>query len=149
MAQLPVCDVNRRICLLACQPQVWIIFSPSVALNARDRLMSVQQLEKELWEAADQLRANSKLTASEYAMPVLGLIFLRHADNRFSPSAVRALRSGRDQPQGERGLRAHLHGGMWVREGGFITEGLPTSVVQDSEKSAHHFETRFMWGWKG
>lgn len=45
--------------------------------------MNVQQLENELWEAADQLRANSKLTASEYAMPVLGLIFLRHADNRF------------------------------------------------------------------
>lgn len=45
--------------------------------------MNVQQLESELWEAADQLRANSKLTASEYAMPVLGLIFLRHADNRF------------------------------------------------------------------
>lgn len=45
--------------------------------------MNVEQLENELWEAADQLRANSKLTASEYAMPVLGLIFLRHADNRF------------------------------------------------------------------
>jgi type I restriction enzyme M protein len=43
----------------------------------------VQQLENELWEAADQLRANSKLTAAEYSMPVLGLIFLRHADNRF------------------------------------------------------------------
>ena len=45
--------------------------------------MNVQQLENELWEAADQLRANSKLTAAEYSMPVLGLIFLRHADNRF------------------------------------------------------------------
>lgn len=45
--------------------------------------MNIQQLENELWEAADQLRANSKLTAAEYAMPVLGLIFLRHADNRF------------------------------------------------------------------
>ncbi|HPI53504.1 MAG TPA: class I SAM-dependent DNA methyltransferase, partial [Chitinophagaceae bacterium] len=32
---------------------------------------------------ADQLRANSKLTASEYTMPILGLIFLRHASNRF------------------------------------------------------------------
>ena len=46
--------------------------------------MNVQQLENELWEAADQLRANSKLTAAEYAMPVLGLIFLRHATNRFN-----------------------------------------------------------------
>lgn len=45
--------------------------------------MNIQQLENELWEAADQLRANSKLTAAEYSMPVLGLIFLRHADNRF------------------------------------------------------------------
>jgi type I restriction enzyme M protein len=45
--------------------------------------MNIQQLENELWEAADQLRANSKLTASEYSMPVLGLIFLRHASNRF------------------------------------------------------------------
>ena len=45
--------------------------------------MNIQQLENELWEAADQLRANSKLTAAEYSMPVLGLIFLRHADNRY------------------------------------------------------------------
>ena len=40
-------------------------------------------LEDDLWDAADQLRANSKLTASEYSMPVLGLIFLRHATTRF------------------------------------------------------------------
>lgn len=46
--------------------------------------MNIQQLENELWEAADQLRANSRLTAVQYAMPVLGLIFLRHADNRFA-----------------------------------------------------------------
>lgn len=44
----------------------------------------LKQLEDDLWEAADQLRANSKLTASEYSMPVLGLIFLRHATNRFN-----------------------------------------------------------------
>ncbi|MER2518222.1 MAG: N-6 DNA methylase [Candidatus Accumulibacter phosphatis] len=44
----------------------------------------LKQLEDDLWEAADQLRANSRLTASEYAMPVLGLIFLRHATTRFN-----------------------------------------------------------------
>lgn len=43
----------------------------------------LRKLEAELWKAADQLRANSKLTASQYSMPVLGLIFLRHAYNRF------------------------------------------------------------------
>lgn len=44
---------------------------------------NLHHLETDLWEAADQLRANSKLTATEYSMPVLGLIFLRHATNRF------------------------------------------------------------------
>jgi len=42
------------------------------------------EIEKKLWTAADQLRANSKLKASEYSVPVLGLIFLRFADQRFS-----------------------------------------------------------------
>jgi type I restriction enzyme M protein len=35
------------------------------------------ELENRLWDAADELRANSKLKASEYGAPVLGLIFLR------------------------------------------------------------------------
>ena len=43
----------------------------------------LRKLETELWRAADQLRANRKLTATEYSMLVLGLIFLRHAFNRF------------------------------------------------------------------
>ena len=41
-------------------------------------------LEKRLWEAADQLRANSGLKSSEYSTPVLGLIFLKYADFKFS-----------------------------------------------------------------
>ena len=45
--------------------------------------MDLQQFEADLWEAADNLRANSKLTSSDYFMPVLGVIFLRHAANRF------------------------------------------------------------------
>lgn len=40
-------------------------------------------LENRLWGAADELRANSKLRASEYSTPVLGLIFLRYADSKF------------------------------------------------------------------
>ena len=41
-------------------------------------------LEKRLWDAADQLRANSGLNAAQYSTPVLGLIFLRFADVRFA-----------------------------------------------------------------
>ena len=40
-------------------------------------------LESRLWKAADDLRANSKLTATGYSFPVLGIIFLRHAYSRF------------------------------------------------------------------
>jgi type I restriction enzyme M protein len=42
------------------------------------------ELEKQLWSAADDLRANSKLKSSEYSVPVLGLIFLRYADHKFT-----------------------------------------------------------------
>jgi type I restriction enzyme M protein len=46
----------------------------------RDQL---KQLEADLWSAADNLRANSDLKSSEYSTPVLGLIFLKFADNNY------------------------------------------------------------------
>jgi type I restriction enzyme M protein len=47
------------------------------------------QLEKQLWSAADELRANSKLKSSEYSVPVLGLIFLRYADHKFAQAKAK------------------------------------------------------------
>ena len=41
-------------------------------------------IEKRLWAIADELRANSNLKGSEYSNPVLGLIFLRYADHKFT-----------------------------------------------------------------
>ena len=41
-------------------------------------------IESRLWTMADELRANSRLRASEYSTPVLGLIFLRYADHKFT-----------------------------------------------------------------
>jgi len=49
---------------------------------------NIEKLESDLWEAADNLRANSKLTSSDYFMPVLGVIFLRHAANRFEAATI-------------------------------------------------------------
>jgi type I restriction-modification system DNA methylase subunit len=46
-------------------------------------LTEPKEIEGSLWQAADQLRANSKRTSSEYCMPVPGVIFLRHASNRY------------------------------------------------------------------
>ena len=42
------------------------------------------ETEKRLWDIANNLRANSKLSSTEYSTPVLGLIFLRHADFKFT-----------------------------------------------------------------
>lgn len=42
-----------------------------------------KRLEEDLWSAANSLRANSDLKSSEYSTPVLGLIFLKFADNKY------------------------------------------------------------------
>src|SRR5437867_3738619 len=67
-----------------CEPVVTSPTSPDG--NGRmtiDTFRDIEKLEADLWAAADNLRANSKLTSSDYFMPVLGVIFLRHAANRF------------------------------------------------------------------
>ena len=63
----------------------------------------IKQLEQELWGAADDLRANSKLTAAEYKDPVLGLILLRYAQNRYEEAKIAIEAS---IPEGPRGKRA-------------------------------------------
>jgi type I restriction enzyme M protein len=52
------------------------------------------ELEKRLWGAADELRANSKLKSSEYSVPVLGLIFLRYADHKFTLAKAKLTSQG-------------------------------------------------------
>jgi type I restriction enzyme M protein len=63
----------------------------------------IKKLEDELWGAADDLRANSKLTAAEYKDPVLGLILLRYAQNRYEEAKIAIEAS---MPKGPRGKRA-------------------------------------------
>lgn len=47
------------------------------------QLESISEVEKRLWAGADTLRANSNFASNEYFLPVMGLIFLRHAYSRF------------------------------------------------------------------
>lgn len=49
---------------------------------------TIKKLEAELWDAADDLRANSKLTAAEYKDPLLGLVLLRFAQNRYEDAKI-------------------------------------------------------------
>lgn len=46
-------------------------------------LENIEAIEKRLWNAADTLRANSNYASNEYFLPVMGLIFLRHAYSRY------------------------------------------------------------------
>ena len=66
-------------------------------------ITALKQLESDLWEAADRLRAGSKLNSNQYCMPVLGLLFLRYAFGRFKRVekeilAARPMRNGRTLP---------------------------------------------------
>jgi len=84
-----------------------------------DAFKDIEKLEADLWAAADNLRANSKLTSSDYFMPVLGVIFLRHAANRFE-AATRQIEA--DQAAGKMPKRKVLPAdylsrrAMWLPE---------------------------------
>ena len=59
-------------------------------------------LEKRLWDAADQFRANSGLKSQEYSAPVLGLIFLRFAEVRFAIHRTKLEKAGTSSRRGSR-----------------------------------------------
>ena len=63
---------------------------------------NTSELEKRLWSAADELRANSNLKATEYSVPVLGLIFLRYADVRFAMAKAEIEGQAALRPAGDR-----------------------------------------------
>ena len=55
-----------------------------------DHLVGIEEFEADLWKVADNLRANSNLVSNQYFLPILGVIFLRHATNRYY-SALEAI----------------------------------------------------------
>jgi len=89
----------------------------------------LRKLEAEFWKAADQLRANSKLTASEYSMPVLGLIFLRHAYNRYLKVRIELEKNLPSHPQ--TGL-LHETEYFW-KQAHWLTSRFPDSIYTDVE----------------
>jgi type I restriction enzyme M protein len=56
--------------------------------------VDIHDIENRLWASADELRANSGLKESEYSVPMLGLIFLKYADNRFAAAATELATQG-------------------------------------------------------
>ncbi len=84
-----------------------------------DGFKDIEKLEKDLWEAADNLRANTKLTSSDYFMPVLGVIFLRLAANRFD-AAQRQIEA--DQASGKMPRRKVLPADYIARRSLYLPE---------------------------
>ena len=65
-----------------------------------DHLTDIEQFNADLWKLADNLRANSNLASNEYFLPVLGLIFLRNATNRYY-RALEAIEQDSNRPNRE------------------------------------------------
>ena len=59
------------------------IYICNVKVSENLNMINIRKLEAELWESADLLRQGSKLTSSQYCMPVLALLFLRYAYSRY------------------------------------------------------------------
>jgi type I restriction enzyme M protein len=76
---------------------------------------SLATLEKRLWEVADQFRANSKLKAHEYSVPVLGLIFLRFADVKFT-EAQKKVDSGSSRRRSPGKTDYHAQGVLYLAD---------------------------------
>jgi len=74
-----------------------------------------ETLEKRLWAAADQFRANSGLKAAQYSAPVLGLIFLRFAEARFAKRRAELEKAGASPRRGNSRIddpKAYMAGGV-------------------------------------
>lgn len=83
----------------------------------------IQQLEKQLWSAADSLRANTGLTAQEYSRPILGLIFLKYAEYRFlqAKEKVASAGSSRRRASGDIKSKIQAEGAMYVPDDALYT----------------------------
>ncbi|HTV40484.1 MAG TPA: class I SAM-dependent DNA methyltransferase [Candidatus Sulfotelmatobacter sp.] len=71
-----------------------------VAPSEKNNGNSNGTLEKRLWDAADQFRANSGLKSQEYSAPVLGLIFLRFAEVRFAAQRAKLEKAAANNGKG-------------------------------------------------
>ena len=106
---------------------------------------NIQELEKRLWSAADELRANTGLTSQEYSRPVLGLIFLRYAEYRFELAKERVENNAQENKTGKkrRGRGNDLktaiqaEGAMYVPEGALFSNLLKLPEDTDLGKAVN------------
>jgi type I restriction enzyme M protein len=94
----------------------------------------LSQFEAGLWKIADNLRANSNLASNEYFMPIMGLIFLRHATNRYY-EAVAAIEA--DKTAGKMPKRALVEADFTRRRALNLPESARFDVILKTPKDGN------------
>jgi type I restriction enzyme M protein len=81
-----------------------------------DKNKELEDLYSRLWTAADELRANSSLRSNQYSTPILGLLFLRYADHRFSVTTELLSEKFRNRNRSPQKMDYHAVGVIYLPE---------------------------------
>ena len=96
-----------------------------------DHLTGIEQFDADLWKMADDLRANSGLASNEYFMPIMGLLFLRQATNRYY-EALAAIEA--DKAAGKMPDRPLVEADFRRRRAMMLPEAARYDVILDKPK---------------
>ncbi len=96
-----------------------------------DHFTGLEQFEAGLWKIADDLRANSGLASNEYFMPIMGLLFLRQATNRYY-EALTAIEA--DKAAGRMADRAPVAGDFTKRRALMLPQGTRFDEILQTPK---------------
>src|SRR6056297_182272 len=96
-----------------------------------DHLTGIEQFGADLWKMADDLRANSGLASNEYFMPIMGLLFLRQATNRYY-AALAAIEA--DKATGKMPDRPLVEADFTRRRAMMLPEAARYDVILDMPK---------------
>jgi type I restriction enzyme M protein len=99
-----------------------------------DHLNNIEQFNSDLWKMADSLRANSGLASNEYFMPIMGLLFLRQATNRYyeALSAIQA-----DKAAGKIPDRPLVDGDFLRRRAMMLPDGARYDEILEQQKNGN------------
>ena len=89
---------------------------PEICLQEPDKNRELKKLFDRLWEAADELRANSKLRSTQYSTPVLGILFLRYAYHKFEEATKKLEKKYADRDRPIRKLDYQAEGAIYLTE---------------------------------
>jgi type I restriction enzyme M protein len=96
-----------------------------------DHFTNIDQFNADLWKVADDLRANSGVPSNEYFLPIMGLLFLRQATNRYY-EALAAIKA--DQTAGKMPKRGLVEGDFIKRRAMQLPEGARYDVILEKKK---------------